>query len=141
IPAPTPPSDTDSGKVTADAAPAPSAAPPAVAKAQISAPAAPSAAASVAAPSSSPPVSVQADPEASDIPAWEEVPDQPARQAGPTGRTAPVQAPTAVGQAEDDGFETMQPADAADDARFEPVDMGAPEYDGPPDDFQAASFV
>src|SRR5690606_22931662 len=40
-----------------------------------------------------------------------------------------------------DHFETMQPYNEDDDARFEPVGMTDPEFDGPPDDFAAVGLV
>ena len=82
----------------------------------------------------------QAAPDAADIPAWEETPEGYAEQAEPAGQASPVYEPAAEAAADDNQFETMQPVEATDDdARFEPADMSA--YDGPPDDFQEASFV
>ncbi|MGB6102287.1 MAG: DNA polymerase III subunit gamma/tau [Pusillimonas sp.] len=100
------------------------------------------------------PSAPQADSSHDDIPAWEDAPavhgQAPAWEDASAGQgQAPVQedASAQQGQASAQGgaaddFETMQPYDEAyDEARFEPVNMGDPEFDGPPDDFQAAALV
>lgn len=157
VPPATPPTDNSGGKSNADSsvnnpapaavnvpAPAPSPMPAhntgTASAVPASAPAAPLAASPV--PSPSPlPANTQHGPDASDIPAWEEAPDEPVTQASPIEQAEPVTSAASAGQADDDRFETMQPADADDHARFEPVGMSAADYEGPPDDFQGASFV
>src|SRR5690606_31389987 len=70
-----------------------------------------------------------------DVPAREDAPADPPA-------AAPVSSPSAPPALQADDFETMQTHDDAyDETRFEPVGMSDPEYDGPPDDFEAAALV
>ncbi|NYT86334.1 DNA polymerase III subunit gamma/tau [Pollutimonas harenae] len=71
--------------------------------------------------------------DASDVPAWEDAP----KESEPSSNPESLSAERAV---EPEGFETMQ-SHAVDEAHYEPVGMDTADFDGPPDDFQEASYV